>query len=238
MNEAERQSFENHLKRSGKKPHVIEGLVRQVSQFEQFLQTRNKGLDTAIEQDILDFAAELEADRPGSSGKRVRGLALYFRWNGNAALAETASGVREGAIARKRNIFKLSDFRGVDPEYIARLKSAGINNIEDMLTTGKTTLARQELADRTGVPMNIILELVMFSDLARLNGVKAIRARLYYDAGVDSVEKLAGFEPEELLRLTAEFVERTGFDGIAPLPKEVLHTIEAARKLPKLVQYD
>jgi len=108
----------------------------------------------------------------------------------------------------------------------------------DVTAPGSTPATRQELAGRTGVPADAILELVKLSDLARLDGVKAIRARLYYDAGVDSVEKLASFEPEELLRLTAEFVQRTGFEGTAPLPKEALHTIEAARKLPKLVQYD
>lgn len=237
MNEVERQSFESHLKRYGKKPHVIDGLVRQVLQFEQFLQAREEELGTADEQDILDFAAEPDTKRTDSARKRVRGLALYFRYKGQAALAETASAVREKAIAKGRNIFKLSDFRGVDPEHIDHLKSAGIANIEQMLAACSTAAARQEIANQTGVPISAILELVKLSDLARLDGVKAIRARLYYDAGVDTVEKLAGFEPEELLRLTAEFVERTGFDGIAPLPKEAFHTIEAARKLPKIVEY-
>ena len=35
-----------------------------------------------------------------------------------------------------------------------------------------------------------------------------------------------------------EFVNRTGFDGIAPLPKEVRNLVEEARHLPMLVQYD
>jgi hypothetical protein len=75
------------------------------------------------------------------------------------------------------------------------------------------------------------------SDLARLPGVKGIRARLYYDAGVDCVEKMAACETEALLALTAEFVERTGFNGIAPLPKEVASTIANAKRLPRVVEY-
>jgi len=39
--------------------------------------------------------------------------------------------------------------------------------------------------------------------------VKGIRARLYYDAGIDSVEKMADWEPEALRRMVAEFVART-----------------------------
>jgi hypothetical protein len=79
--------------------------------------------------------------------------------------------------------------------------------------------------------------MVKLCDLSRLMGVKSVRARLYHDAGVDTVEKLASQEPDALLRLTAEFVARTGFDGIAPLPKEVRSTIASARKLPKIVEY-
>jgi predicted RecB family nuclease len=83
----------------------------------------------------------------------------------------------------------------------------------------------------------VVLELVKLSDLSRLPGVKGIRARLYYDAGVDTVEKLAAWEPEALLSLTQEFVQRTQFEGIAPLPKEVSSTIANARKLPKVVEW-
>jgi hypothetical protein len=67
--------------------------------------------------------------------------------------------------------------------------------------------------------------------------VKGIRARLYYDAGVDSVEKMAGWEPEPLRKMVTNYVEQTGFDGIPPLPKEVSSTIANARNLPKIVEY-
>jgi hypothetical protein len=40
-----------------------------------------------------------------------------------------------------------------------------------------------------------------------------------------------------LLALTTAFVQRTSFDGIAPLPKEVGATIVSAQKLPKIVDY-
>ena len=72
---------------------------------------------------------------------------------------------------------------------------------------------------------------------ARLPGVKGIRARLYYAAGVDSVEKLASFEPEALLILTSAFVRSSGFEGIPPLPKEISSTIANARKLARLVEW-
>jgi hypothetical protein len=137
---------------------------------------------------------------------------------------------------KKRNPFKLKDFRGVQAEHVARLAAAGIKNSDQMLKAGANRAQRAELAQKTGVPEATILELVKLSDLARLPGVKGIRARLYYDAGVDSVEKLAGWEPEALRLMVTEYVERTGFEGIPPLPKEVSSTVANAQKLPRLVE--
>jgi len=138
---------------------------------------------------------------------------------------------------KKRNPFRLREFRGVEPKYVEKLAAAGIKNAEQMLAAGQTAEKRAALAQDTGIPEEAILELVKLSDLARLPGVKGIRARLYYDAGVDCVERMAAWEAEALLALTAEYVERTGFDGIAPLPKEVSSTIANAKRLPRIVEY-
>ena len=142
-----------------------------------------------------------------------------------------------GPPTKKRNPFRLREFRGVDTEHVERLATVGVKNAEQMLAAGQTMEKRAALAQDTDIPEESILELVKLSDLARLPGVKGIRARLYYDAGVDCVEKMAACETEALLALTAEFVARTGFEGIAPLPKEVSSTIANARRLPRMVEY-
>ena len=139
-------------------------------------------------------------------------------------------------MIKKRNPFKLRDFQGVDPEVIAKLAARNIKTAEHMLAAGRTAALRLKLAGETDIPEAIILELVRLSDLARLPGVKGIRARLYYAAGIDSVEKMANWEPEALRRMVTAFVERTGFAGIPPLPKEVSSTVANAQKLPKVVE--
>jgi predicted flap endonuclease-1-like 5' DNA nuclease len=131
----------------------------------------------------------------------------------------------------------LKDFRGVNPEHTAILAAAGIRNVEQMLKAGRTPRARQELADATGIPLAAILELVKLSDLARIPGIKTVRARLYHDAGVDTVEKMAEWDSEELRAMLFEFVERTGFDGIAPLPGEAAFSVARAKELPKIIEY-
>jgi len=138
---------------------------------------------------------------------------------------------------KKKNPFKLRDFMGIQEEHVEKLEKLGIKNTAQMIAAGQTREKRAFLARQAGIPMEAVVELVKLSDLSRLPGVKGIRARLYYEAGVDTVEKIAAFEPQALLRLTTEFVERTGFNGIPPLPKEVSSTIANARGLPKVVEW-
>ncbi len=137
---------------------------------------------------------------------------------------------------KKKNLFKLKDFRGIDQDVIARLETHHIKNTGQMLAASCTQAQRSTLARETGIPENIILELVKLSDLARLPGVKGIRARLYYDAGIESVEKMASCEPEAQRLMVTQYVEQTGFDGIPPLPKEVSSTIANAKNLPKIIE--
>jgi len=110
--------------------------------------------------------------------------------------------------------------------------------VEQMLKAGRTSGDRQKLAEETGVPYGAILELVKLSDLARIPGMKGIRARLYHDAGVDTLEKLAAWDPEKLRGMLEEWVAQTGFEGIAPLPKEVAFSVAKAQSLSKIIEHE
>lgn len=231
------EAFKKHLKRRGKKKHVADALVSHVEQFSQYLKQRGLELESAATDDLAAFAADLESVQKGAAKKVVRGIALYYNLVGNDAMAALARKIREEATAKTRKAFVLKNLSGVNQKHTDKLAAEGIVNVEHMITAGKTESLRLKLAEETGIPQESILELVKLSDLARLPGVKGIRARLYHDAGVDTVEKMAHWEPEALRTMVADFVERTNFDGIAPLPKEASSTVATAKKLPKLVEY-
>jgi hypothetical protein len=93
------------------------------------------------------------------------------------------------------------------------------------------------LAKESGVPLGNIIELLKLSDLARIPGLKKVRARLYYEAGLDTLEKITGWDPEEMRQMFNEFIKQTGLDGIASLPKEAASTVATAKHLPKIVEY-
>jgi hypothetical protein len=227
--------FRQHLKKMGKQPHVVEELVQQVQIFEEHLSASGQGgLETASLADLQEYADSLDA-----RGRkiRMRGLALYFRFTGQVELMELAHALREQETARGRHGFKLAEFLGVEAEHIALLASIGISTTDQMLAAGATPAGRQRLEGQTGIPAEAILELVKLSDLARMEGVKGVRARLYYDAGLDTLDKFGEWQPEALRQYLLEWVERTGFPGIAPLPKEIRFTITAARQLPRVVDF-
>ena len=229
------KGFRQFLKKSGKKEHVVEGLISHVRTFEAYLADKQHiEVEAANEQDLQDYVKALTQ---GEVKERMRGLALYYRFVGNALLARLAGDIREQEIAKTRPGFKLREFRGVSLEEVAKLEAIGIVTVEHMLAAGETPEARQQLAEHTGVPLQTILELVKLSDISRLGAVKSVRARLYYDAGLDTPDKFTQWEPEALRQMLVEFVEHTGFDGIAPLPKELRNAITTARQLPEIVQY-
>jgi hypothetical protein len=55
---------------------------------------------------------------------------------------------------------------------------------------------------------------------------------------VDTIEKMAQWDPVELREMIVEFVERTGFEGIATLPAEARFTVQKAKEMPIIVEYE
>ena len=211
-------------------------MIAYTSEFETYLnEHRGVGLDEASAEDLDAFVAWVEQKPKTSAKGRLWGIAYYYEYTSNEEMRHLAGILRAQRI--KRRPFPLREFRGIKPEDADKLAATGIGNVEQMLEAGKTASGRAALAEKAGVAEKVILELVKLSDLARIPGIKGIRARLYYDAGVDTLEKMAEWEPEALLEMAAEFVGRTGFEGIAPLPAEVRFSIARAKQLPKIVEY-
>ena len=229
------EGFISYMKKQRKTERTISTCVENVKEFEGFLKQHETSLEKASKQDLDSFVNDfLEKKRVS---KVMWGLSHYFRYVGADHLLSTAGRTRESRVKVSRAPFKLREFRGINPQHAVRLAELGVDNTKKMLEVGRTSLMRSELSKRSGLDISVIEDFVKLSDLARIQGVKGIRARLYYDAGFDSLEKLRNMTLKTLLAVTREFVERTGFDGIAPLPKEAESTLAIARKLPDLVEW-
>jgi hypothetical protein len=237
--------FHKWLRKQGRTEEVAKRVIRLAAVYAEFLTSQaKKTLDTAEPGNLEAFVEYVEQsdhlpthDGIHPSAKSyLWAIRYYYQYTSQQQMAEYAARMREARITRKP--FRLKDFRGVDPEQIAALEAVNIKHTDHILTAGKTPELRQSLSEKTGIPIEAITELVKLSDLARIAGMKGVRARLYHDAGVDTLEKLASWEPQALQVMLADFVERTNFEGIAPQPAEVLYSITSAQKLPKTVEYE
>jgi hypothetical protein len=231
------EEFIKYLKRKGKKSHVVDGLVNMVELYQKYHYTHNKtNIDKATANNLNSYIEFLESkDSCNTAKKHCRGIALYYRFSGNDTLADIASDYRQKAISDTKKPFALKNLIGINRKHITKINKLGIRNIDQMLAAGSTKTKRKQLADKTGIPLENITELVKLSDLSRIRGIKAIRSRLYYDAGIDSISKMARQDPKKLRQYLLDFVEKTNFAGIAPLPKEIDFSISEAKRLKKII---
>ena len=231
------KDFRKNMRKRGKKPHVIDGLVRSIEVFDDFLLQKNSDLAQATVDDLEVFAEMLNAKQKGLARKVMRGVALYYECTNRPEMTRYAWGIREQAIAKTRRVFLLKNFLGVNETYILKLAEQGIVNVLQMIEAGRSPEARVQLAGDTGIPPDVILEYVKLSDLTRIGALRRVRARLYYDAGLDTIDKIAASDPVVLREQFINYVDETGFDGIAPLPKELRNAVETAKSIERLVEY-
>jgi len=231
------EGFRKYLIKGGRSISAVNRCITFVAEFEDFLLGNQigKGLEDAQGEDLIAFVLMLDASSKTKAKKYLWAIRYYYDFKGNGEIRDLAARMREERIDRKP--FPLKEFRELDPEYIEKLTEKDINNVDQMLAAGWTVLGRKLLSESTGIPQATILEFVKLSDLARIPGVKGTRARLYYDAGLDTVETIARLEPEELREIVVDYVARSGFDGLPTLLAEAEFTVEKARNLPSIVEY-
>lgn len=237
MTSLDEEAFQEFLRRGGRSPSAAKRVIAQVAAYEQFLREKRnrKRLDEASPNDLEDFVSHVEEKKKGAAKKTLHGIHYYYEYTSNPVMRSLAARLRQQRI--KQTPFPLKDFLKINPQHVEKLGNMGIRNANQMLEAGRTSEKRHDLSTRTSIPAEAILELVKLADLTRIFGVKSIRARLYHDAGIDTVEKMAKWNPDRLRTMLVDFVKRTGFNGIAPLPKEAEFTVKEAKRLPKIIEY-
>jgi len=229
--------FQKYLKKGGRSKDAIERCVHYVSDYEEYLRKISPPikLNDSKAENLSNFISNLDLSTNPKSKSYLWALAYYFNFIENQELSTLARLLREERIERRP--FSLSAFKGIDVAFVRVLSMHGIKTTDQMLHAGSCPESRRDLSIQTGIPGEIILEFVKLSDLARIPGVKGVRARLYYEIGIDSVEKMGNLDAQELRNQTVDYIERSNFDGVPPLPAEVEYTVEKAKTLPNVVRF-
>jgi hypothetical protein len=197
--------------------------------FEKFIKKQGKTLENATPVDFDSFLKV--ADPKYRSFSFVSGVRNYYDFIGNDRMKY----VLDELDYERPQPYNLSRHIGVNQVYVTSLVSLGIKTSRDLVQAAKTEEDRLNLVERTGIPVEELTALVKLSDLSRKWGPK--RARLYFDAGYDTFDKVAAMEPVEFRKRIIEYVKKTGIKFSPPTPSEANSAVQGARRRPRIVEY-
>jgi hypothetical protein len=125
----------------------------------------------------------------------------------------------------------LKDFTGISSDTFSALEKVGIKTTVDLYAKIISPLERTMLAEGTGLSPEQIMELTRLTDLSRIRWVGAMFARVLYETGYDTAEKVAKADYAELHRRITELnIKRHLFRGNIGL-NDVKLCVNAAKEL-------
>jgi predicted flap endonuclease-1-like 5' DNA nuclease len=132
---------------------------------------------------------------------------------------------------------KLVDIEGIGDTYAAKLTSAGITSLENLLEKGSTKKGRKEIEDATSISGKLILRWINMADLFRVKGIGEQYSDLLEAAGVDTVPELAQRKAENLHKKMVELNEAKKLVRATPSLPSVEKWVTEAKELPRVVTY-
>jgi predicted flap endonuclease-1-like 5' DNA nuclease len=161
-------------------------------------------------------------------------LLAHQRGNGRSRFAvHPATAIQE----RSRVMTSLVEIEGIAEGFAAKLKSAGIDSIEELLEKGGTSAGREEIAQTSGIGAGEILKWVNHADLFRIHGVAGEYAELLEASGVDTVVELAQRNAANLAAKLAEINDTKHLVRSVPGASQVEKWVQEAKDLPRAVTF-
>ena len=107
------------------------------------------------------------------------------------------------------NPVPLNRFSGISPDHLESLSMIGIKNSRHLFEIFEDEESIKDLAEKTGIPFDVLYELAGLSDLVRAYGVGPAFARILYDTGILSINHLLAYSPTKVVELYEEQTGRT-----------------------------
>ena len=94
--------------------------------------------------------------------------------------------------------YKIDEIEGIGPSYGEKLRAAGIDTTDDLLTHCAKPAGRKQVAEKTGLSEKHILGWTNMADLMRVSGIGRQYAELLEASGVDTIKELRNRNAENL----------------------------------------
>jgi len=132
---------------------------------------------------------------------------------------------------------KLTNVEGIGETQAKKLADAGIATTQALLKAGRTPQGRQEIAEKTGIGDELILDWINRVDLFRVKGIGEEYSDLLEWAGVDTVPELAQRNPEHLYQKLLEVNKERELVRQVPGQNQVSDWVAQAKELPRAIEY-
>ena len=117
--------------------------------------------------------------------------------------------------------YKMSEFQGIDPGHVEKLREAGIENTDDMMRIWADQPKRTALVEKTGIALDRFTDLASMSRLARVNNVGPKYVAVLLAAGIDGPKSLFEHTPESLVKRLGEVATERKLTSPVPTLEQV-----------------
>lgn len=131
----------------------------------------------------------------------------------------------------------IEEIEGIGNVYAQKLRAAGIETVEGLLSAGAGPKGRAEIEEKTGIAGGHILRWCNHADLMRIKGVGKQYAELLEAAGVDTVKELRNRNAANLAAKLAEVNDAKNISGVTPAESMVEKWVAEAKTLEVVLTY-
>jgi len=233
--------FRKFMKKQRRSQGTMDSCVNFTQVFEEYLNAHFDQTDlNEAQPEQLDAFLAWGRGKFSSMNSHIWAISRYYEYTGNDIMRRYANQIRSQKIENRRSkrpSLLLKEIEGIKSEHIGALERIGISNITQLINAGKTHNSRLALSGETGIPFDVIEELVRLADLCRISDIKGMRVRLLFDTGFDTIEQIAAQDPIEMRAQIILINQREKIAARHPTLTETKFWVEQAKKLPKLVEY-
>jgi hypothetical protein len=184
-----------------------------LSKFKKNLATRDMiPSRTALKDDLDARFKVLESHRITNLQELIDMLGSKEKIDGfskeTGLAAEYLTLLKREAKSYLANPVRLDKFSGIQKEVLDKLDAIGIKNTRQLFNQAQKKEARALLADKTGIPIDNLNELVSLCDLSRAYGVGPVFARMIYDLGITSIQTFIQVSADEFIRIYEEQTQK------------------------------
>lgn len=117
--------------------------------------------------------------------------------------------------------YEMSEFQGINPAQIEKLREAGIENSDDMMRVWADQPNRAALLAKTGIAFEHFTDLASMSRLARVKNVGPKYVGVLLAAGIDGPRSLFEHTPESLVKRLSEVATEKNLTSPVPTLEQV-----------------